>query len=240
MSYLVVGVIIGLLIMGHELGHFLAARAVGVPVELFSIGFGPAIWKKRFGGTEFRLSLIPLGGFVLPAVTCEDDFFRIPVHYRIMLFLGGPVANLVIALMLISIYNVLTGGFSITGAFIEPFRQTASMMHTIIISITNLFTQPGSVSGIVGILHQGGGFVKGGALHAVRLAFILSVNLAVFNLLPVPVLDGGKIFLFFLEKINLRFQKIYAPIMVAGWLVIIGLIIYATALDIGRLMHTPS
>ena len=52
---------IGLLIFIHELGHFLVAKKIGVRVHAFSLGFGPAILKKQWGETEYRLSLVPLG-----------------------------------------------------------------------------------------------------------------------------------------------------------------------------------
>ncbi len=55
---------IGLLIFVHELGHFLMAKKIGVRVLAFSLGFGPAIFKKQWGETEYRLSLFPLGGYV--------------------------------------------------------------------------------------------------------------------------------------------------------------------------------
>jgi regulator of sigma E protease len=160
----------------------------------------------------------------------------IPVHKRILFSLGGPVANLVLILPLMGLYNTLSAGFTPAGAFLEPVRQTALLVSMIIGSLSSLFTKPGSISGIVGIMHEGGTFIGGDALHALRLAFILSANLAVFNLLPLPVLDGGKILLCLLEKINYRLRKIYVPVMVAGWLLIIGLMVYATVLDAGRLM----
>ncbi len=54
--------IIVLVIFIHELGHYVAARAVGVAVDSFSIGFGKVLLKKKLWGTEWRLSLLPLGG----------------------------------------------------------------------------------------------------------------------------------------------------------------------------------
>lgn len=64
MTLLATIVLLGVLIFVHELGHFGAARAVGVGVERFSIGFGPRIWGFTRGGTEYVLSAIPLGGYV--------------------------------------------------------------------------------------------------------------------------------------------------------------------------------
>ena len=240
MSYIAVLIIIGTLILVHETGHFLAARAVGIRIELFSVGFGPAIWKTMRGGTEFRVSLVPLGGYVLPAVADENDYFMIPVHRRIIFSLGGPAANLACILPLMGLYNALSAGFTPAGAFLEPFRQSALLVSMILNSLAALFAKPGHISGIIGIMHDGGKFISGNALHALRLAFILSANLAVFNLLPLPVLDGGKILLCVLEKIHHRLRNIYVPVMVAGWLLIIGLMAYATVLDAGRLMGVSS
>ena len=62
----------------HEFGHFLAARKLGYRVERFSIGFGPALWKKTVGGVEYRISAIPFGGYVsIPDV--DPDVWKIMV-----------------------------------------------------------------------------------------------------------------------------------------------------------------
>jgi regulator of sigma E protease len=238
MNYLAVLLIIGVLILIHEAGHFIAARAVGVPVEVFSIGFGPALWKKTIGGTEYRISLVPLGGYVLPAVKDEQDYFRIPINKRIIFSIGGPIANLVPIILLFGTLNVIRSGVSPAGMFIQPFMQTADLIQRIFIAFLNLFARPGSISGIVGILHEGGKFIGGDGINAVRLTIIISANLAIFNLLPLPVLDGGKILFCILEKISIRLRPLFVPIMVVGWLLIIGLMIYATVMDVGRLIVT--
>lgn len=64
--------VFGLVVLVHELGHFLAARFVGIYAPRFSIGFGPAIWRRRVGETEYVLAWIPLGGYVRMA-TRDDD-----------------------------------------------------------------------------------------------------------------------------------------------------------------------
>ncbi len=240
MNYLAVRLIIGILILVHELGHFIAARAVGVPVEVFSIGFGPALWKKTIGGTEYRISLVPLGGYVLPAVKDEQDYFRIPINKRIFFAIGGPMANLAPIIFLFGALNVIQAGFSIAGVTVKPFLQTADLIQRIFIAFMNLFAKPGSISGIVGILHDGGKFIGGDGINAVRLAIIISANLAIFNLLPLPVLDGGKILFCILEKISIRLRPLFVPIMVVGWLIIIGIMIYATVMDVGRLIVSYS
>ena len=74
MSYLGTLVILGLLILIHEAGHLAAAKLVGIPVAGFSVGFGPKIWSRRRGLTEYALRAFPLGGYVLPAVTDLFEF----------------------------------------------------------------------------------------------------------------------------------------------------------------------
>lgn len=65
--------VFGLVIFVHELGHFLAAKAVGVYAPRFSIGFGPALWRRRWGETEYVLALLPLGGYVRMASRHDED-----------------------------------------------------------------------------------------------------------------------------------------------------------------------
>src|SRR5690349_5606238 len=64
LTYLAPLIVFGLVVFVHELGHFLAAKAMGVYAPRFSIGFGPALFRKRWGETEYILALLPLGGYV--------------------------------------------------------------------------------------------------------------------------------------------------------------------------------
>src|SRR5688500_6625048 len=66
-------IVFGLVVFVHELGHFLAAKAMGVYAPRFSIGFGPALWRKRWGETEYQLAALPLGGFVRMASKEDED-----------------------------------------------------------------------------------------------------------------------------------------------------------------------
>src|SRR3981081_1808717 len=59
-----VALVLGLMIMIHEWGHFIAARLFGVRVDVFSIGFGPRLFGWKSGSTDYRVSIIPLGGYV--------------------------------------------------------------------------------------------------------------------------------------------------------------------------------
>ena len=98
MLYVAVVFVVGLLIAIHEFGHLLAAKLCGIPVERFSIGFGPKILEFKRAETSYWLSWIPLGGYVLPAIE-QNDFHEFPAYKRIAFALGGPMANMVAAFM---------------------------------------------------------------------------------------------------------------------------------------------
>lgn len=96
---------IGLLIFVHELGHYLAARAAGVRVEVFSLGFGPRLFGFVRGHTDYRIALIPLGGYVRVAGEdptqrtglASDDLYGKSAFARAVFFSGGVVMNFLFA-----------------------------------------------------------------------------------------------------------------------------------------------
>lgn len=102
-------VVLGLLIIVHELGHFGMARMMGIGVDTFSIGFGKAFWTKKIGETEYRFAWIPLGGYVKMVgdddeedetrANREDAFNAKPVWRRFLVVAAGPVANMIFAAM---------------------------------------------------------------------------------------------------------------------------------------------
>jgi regulator of sigma E protease len=109
-TLLAFAVTIGLLVIIHEFGHYAVARACGVKVLRFSVGFGPVV-AKRLGrnGTEWALSAVPLGGYVKMVDEREGDvatddlphaFNRKPVGQRMAIVVAGPVANLLLAVLL--------------------------------------------------------------------------------------------------------------------------------------------
>lgn len=107
-------VTLGILIVIHEWGHYRVARACGVKVLRFSIGFGPVLARWQGGETEFAVSALPLGGYVRmlderegPVSPAEQHraFNRKPVWQRALIVLAGPVANLVLAVGLYAAVN---------------------------------------------------------------------------------------------------------------------------------------
>ncbi|MBI2826559.1 MAG: site-2 protease family protein [Planctomycetia bacterium] len=234
MNYLLIALLIGGLILIHELGHLVAAWIAGIPVARFSIGFGPKLWGKKIGRTEYWIAPVPLGGYVLPAIENEEDYFRLPVAGRILFALGGPVANLLLPVVLYAAMNAAVDGATLSGLFVKPWIQTANITATLLASLPRAFSHPDQLSGMVGIVAIGGEFAQAGALGLARFAIIISLNLAILNLLPLPPLDGGKIVLSLLEKLHPRATRLHYPLAITGWLCLAGLMLYTTALDIAR------
>ena len=102
--------VLGVLIFVHELGHFLMARRIGVRVLTFSLGFGPKILSFRRGDTEYRVSAIPLGGYVKMAgenpedarTGAPDEFLSKSKWQRFQVLIMGPVMNLMLAVVVMT------------------------------------------------------------------------------------------------------------------------------------------
>lgn len=101
-------VLIGIMIVIHELGHYMAARLFDVRVDAFSIGFGPRLLGFRRGETDFRISLIPFGGFVRMAGEQPGDnfdprgFLAKPRWQRLIVVFAGPAMNVLLAIALLA------------------------------------------------------------------------------------------------------------------------------------------
>ncbi len=236
MSYIMVVLWIGLVIWFHELGHFIAAKKTGIGIAVFSIGFGPRLVGRKWKGTDYRLSLIPLGGYVLPEIEDEREFFAIPVNKRIWMALGGLIASFIFPVICFAVIFPVLHGFSVANVLYKPFVHVLSLLRQMVASLPYVFTHGGQLSGIVGVVALGGSVVGASWMNAVQFAAFISLNLAVLNLLPVPVLDGGKVLMYLLEKINPKLRRLHVPLAIAGWVFIIGLMVYVTVLDIGKLL----
>lgn len=121
--------VIGVLVFVHELGHYLAARRVGVRVLAFSIGFGPRLVGFTRGGTEYKIAAIPLGGFVkMAGETVEDQRSGAPDEFlskskweRFQVLIAGPAMN--VALAILVLWGVL-----LQGADIPAYRDMAPVV----------------------------------------------------------------------------------------------------------------
>jgi len=148
--------------------------------------------------------------------------------------LGGPAANIILAVISLAILNTLTTGFSFYGILLRPFVQMVSITSKFLCALPSLFTSPENLSGVVGIVAIGGQFIAAGFSRILQFAVILNINLALLNLIPIPPLDGGKILFCLLERIHRSLFKLRIPVMVAGWVLLLALICYITVLDVCR------
>jgi regulator of sigma E protease len=110
-------VVLGVVILVHEWGHFIAGKLFGVRVVVFSFGYGPRLWGLKRGDTDYRISALPLGGYVRMAGDnpIEDrtgephEFLSRPRWQRVLIYLAGPTMNIVLALL------IFIGVFTIKG-----------------------------------------------------------------------------------------------------------------------------
>src|SRR5262244_726857 len=118
-----VALVLGIIILVHEWGHFIVARLCGVRVDVFSIGFGPRLFGWKKGDTDYRVSALPLGGYVrmagqdlsdvdsgkqAPTGACYELMSK-PRWQRALIAFGGPAVNFIFPVIL------LTGFYSLVG-----------------------------------------------------------------------------------------------------------------------------
>lgn len=341
-------VVLGLLIFVHELGHFLFAKLFGVGVEKFSLGFGPKIFGKTVGETEYLLSAFPLGGYVKmvgespEAEVAQEDlgrsFMGKPPLKRIVIVAAGPIFNLIFAAFLfilvymigvpaattrigevvadkpaalagllakdlvmsvngkavsrwdefssaiagssgapldivverdgkrlpfriipetkegknlfgekivypvigvIAAAEMVTDRYSPANAVVKGCQQTWKVITLTIVSIGKLIERVvplDSVGGPIMIAKMAGEQASAGGVNFLAFMALLSINLGVLNLLPVPILDGGHLFFYFCELIFRKpvSMKVREMAQQVGLVLLIGLMILAFYNDIVR------
>ncbi len=106
--------IIGLVVMIHEFGHFVAAKASGITVEEFSFGFGPKLWGRKKGDTEYMIRLFPIGGYVKilgeeTRIKQRGSFSEKPFWRKLIVIIGGVAMNTLLAILLFYVVLGLKG-----------------------------------------------------------------------------------------------------------------------------------
>jgi regulator of sigma E protease len=127
------------LVILHELGHFTAAKAVGMRVEKFSLFFPPTILSKKVGETEYALGSIPAGGYVkisgmnpsedLPEEVRDRAYHAQPVWKRIVVISAGPAVNLVLAFVLLFVFYFAVGPYETGVAAVEKDYPASGALH---------------------------------------------------------------------------------------------------------------
>jgi regulator of sigma E protease len=118
-----VALVLGVMILVHEWGHFIVARLFGVRVDVFSIGFGPRLFGWKRGATDYRVSALPIGGYVRMAgqdlseidsgnkapTGAPDELMSKPRWQRALISFAGPAVNLVFPILLLATYFIAVG-----------------------------------------------------------------------------------------------------------------------------------
>ncbi|MCI9365324.1 MAG: site-2 protease family protein [Clostridia bacterium] len=229
-------ILLGVLVVIHEGGHFIAAKLCKIKVNEFSIGFGKLLCSKQTKETKYSLRLIPLGGFV--NMEGEDEhsdeegsFSNANFLKKLLIVSAGPIVNIVFGLLIYFIlvlinYNfqtALSATFDFFGAFIESIK----MLFTGAVTAEDL-------SGPVGI-----GVIVSQAVNISQFVYLLSVislSLGLTNLIPIPPLDGGKLLIYIIELIKRKplKEETSLRIQMLGFVFIIGLSIFVMFNDISR------
>ena len=225
-----------LLIFPHELGHFLVAKMVGVKVNEFSFGMGPAIFKKQKGETLYAIRLLPVGGYC--AMEGEDEesdderaFVNKPAWARIAVLIAGAAMNIIIAVLVATItYKSLVSGCKATVYLGELMFKSLAMLISGEAGVSDL-------AGPVGIISMAGDTATYGLTYFGNLVVLMSLNLAIINLLPLPALDGGRILFVVIRKIagEHMSDEMEGKVHGIGFMLLLAVIVFVTWNDITRL-----
>ena len=230
--------VLGFLVFIHEGGHFLVARACEVKVKEFAIGFGPIIFSRKGEFTKYSVRLIPFGGFVdmvgeNERKDEEGSFSNALVWKRILIVAAGAIVNIVFALIVFFLLILIT-----KNNFSEALNQTGRFFISVIESLIELFKGNVSLNEMAGPIGISEIIVKTDTVYNfIYLISLISISLGVTNLLPIPALDGGRIFLLIIEAIRKKPLKedFENKIQMIGFLLIITLAIIISFNDIIRI-----
>lgn len=240
MTVLKIVFILGFLILIHEGGHFFVAKLCKVRVNEFAIGFGPLVYQKKGKETVYSIRLIPLGGFVsmegeTETSEAQGSFSKASVPKRLAIVAAGAAVNIVFGILLIFLLLWIVRGnaaeaFGATGNYLLAVANSLKAMFTGGVSIDQ-FTGPVGISNIVA---QTAGWIE-----FLYILAVISLSLGVTNLLPIPALDGGKIFILLIEAIRRKpmKQETEMALQTFGFLAIIALSIFVTYHDVMRIWN---
>lgn len=187
-GYVVFILVLCAMVVIHEFGHFIVAKMLGIAVETFSVGFGPRLLGFRIGETDYRLSAIPLGGYVkfrgenLEMIQGKsegsiDEFLAHPKWKRLLVAVAGPVFNIVTALLIPTI-AILVG-------FQDSIYRAQQMMIGLV--------RPGTAAEVAGLQRGDRILAYGNNNNPTWEDFFLDVRLRPGEEIPMRIERGGQV-----------------------------------------------
>ncbi len=208
MSVVVTLLILNLLIFVHEFGHYIVARAAGVHVKEFAVGFGKKIFSFDRNGTTYSLRMIPMGGFCSLQGMLEEDkgeegnFIDKPVLWRMLIVVAGAAMNILLAIILLFIMGLVVFETPIHITALATVKTAGFIVKSIFSSLQGIAIE-GTTDfvGPIGMVAVVGEAMKTSGMLLFYTALI-SINLGIVNLLPIPGLDGSRILFLIIEVIQ--------------------------------------
>ena len=217
---------------------------------------GPELYRKKNKETDFVIRLLPIGGFCSMAGESEDLVEKrkkidVPKERtikgcdkwkQVIIYFAGVVMNFILGfiVIVIAIMTIKTDGVNI--GFVQALQRAPSIFNTyalaVIEGLKTLLSQPTQISGVVGIYAQTGEILSNGLTYYLMLIALISINVGIFNLLPLPVMDGGRVLILIIESImgHDLDKKLEETIMLICAGLLILLMLWAFGLDIYRLI----
>lgn len=138
-------IVLGVLVLIHEWGHFMMAKLCGVRVEVFSIGFGTRLWGRKHGDTDYRISALPLGGYVKMAGDnpVEErsgeahEFLSRPRWQRFLVVIAGPCMNILLTLA------IIWGVYALAGTPMDAYLREPATVAAVPLKDTGMSVLPG-------------------------------------------------------------------------------------------------
>lgn len=214
----------GLIIL-HELGHFAAARRMRLDVPEFAVGFGPRLFSFTRGATTYSFRLFPIGGYVLlPDLAPEPEAIPVPVRRRLLTIAAGPLANIALVVLLLGPIDTLRATLMWVGLL-------AGLIWDLVVGAG--VPPQGELLGPIGVSELVGQAASLGWYSFLRLTALLSLNLGLFNLVPFPGLDGGRLVAIVIEKLSGGRRPTWEPVVQAlGLLLFLGLGLWVTGREL--------
>ncbi|MDR2530389.1 MAG: site-2 protease family protein [Oscillospiraceae bacterium] len=227
----------------------------------FALGMGPKIWSRQKGETLYSLRLLPFGGFCAmegedgtesePDVINPRSFNAKSWWKRCLILVAGALANFILGyLIIVVVVAAVNPGIGVWECISYSWRRALELMGMISESIKMLFNGKAGVRdlagpvGIVSVVNEvarNSETAREAAANMATLFAFIAINLGIFNLLPIPALDGGRvfstIFMTALEKLSGRklSRKAESYIHAGGFILLLGLMAFTLINDIVRI-----